>query len=192
MRRVEGQRPFLRSIHLNLLFRPFANSSLSSCLLFTGRGFFTHYISVHRKANWLDDPDVSFRPPNLGAEPSPNLLDPFASLPSSTGLTRRDHELVRFFLRVSPGAVYGERPPEAYRYNWVRDICFKGAMTSSLTLYTMITSFSANHQAWLRGKKDDPLSIYYQSRAVSMIREHLRRNPGDTSDEIIGSIISQA
>jgi hypothetical protein len=163
--------------------------------LFTRPGFFPDSASVHEQnEDFMSCKAVApLHSSSPRPDPSAAMIDPFSSIPSGQSLTRKDQELAHFFISVSPSAVYGpRRSQEASPHNWVRDIVFKEAMKSPMTMQTMVIAFAAAHQAWLRGKKEDSLSVFYQSRAITMLHEHLRQRPKDLSDEAVGSAISLA
>lgn len=116
--------------------------------------------------------------------------DPFTSLPMA--LTARDHQLFDFYVHDMPACCYGThfRSPKAH--NWYTDVFAQEAMKGALSFANTILVHAANTWIWLRNEAETRDTLYYRSRAITMLKDHLIRYPRDVSDNAITACMSAA
>lgn len=116
--------------------------------------------------------------------------DPFDVLPMK--LNVRDQELFDFYATVMPSCSYGfeKRSPKAH--NWYRDVFIPEGMKGAVTFQNTVLVHAANTQAWVMKLTETPLSLEHRDRASSLLSEHYRLHPDDTSDAVITATMSAA
>ncbi|KAJ5644787.1 hypothetical protein N7507_010798 [Penicillium longicatenatum] len=116
--------------------------------------------------------------------------DPFNSLPLELDLDGQ--RLFDFYVNDMPACSYGShfRSPKAH--NWYTSVFVPEGMKGAVAFQNTILVHAANTWAWVRNEAETTDTLLHRDRAVSMLREHLTKNPRDNSDVAIISCLSAA
>ncbi|KAJ6093209.1 hypothetical protein N7486_008498 [Penicillium sp. IBT 16267x] len=116
--------------------------------------------------------------------------DPFNSLPMELDLDGQ--RLFDFYVNDMPACSYGShfRSPKAH--NWYTSVFVPEGMKGAVAFQNTILVHAANTWAWVRNEAETTDTLLHRDRAVSMLREHLTKNPRDNSDVAIISCLSAA
>ncbi|RAL01747.1 sigma-70 region 2 family protein [Aspergillus ibericus CBS 121593] len=147
--------------------------------------------------------DTSALTPSSSAPTSPGAMmlspksilsaartDPFNSLPLELDL--EGQRLFDFYVNEMPACSYGThfRSPKAH--NWYTAVFVPEGMKGPVAFQNTILVHAANTWVWVRDEEPDETALVHRDRAITMLREHRERNPGDVSDEAIIACLSAA
>ncbi|PWY84467.1 sigma-70 region 2 family protein [Aspergillus sclerotioniger CBS 115572] len=116
--------------------------------------------------------------------------DPFNSLPLELDL--EGQRLFDFYVNEMPACSYGNHFRSSKAHNWYTAVFVPEGMKGPVAFQNTILVHAANTWVWVRDEEPDETALYHRDRAITMLREHRERNPGDISDEAIIACLSAA
>ncbi|GAB1194559.1 hypothetical protein APSETT444_003805 [Aspergillus pseudonomiae] len=116
--------------------------------------------------------------------------DPFNSLPMD--LDAEGQRLFDFYVNEMPACSYGSHFRSAKAHNWYTAVFVPEGMKGAVTFQNTILVHAANTWAWVRNEEETDYTLVHRNRAISMLRDHMTRNPGDISDVAIIACLSAA
>lgn len=116
--------------------------------------------------------------------------DPFNTLPIELDLDGQ--RLFDFYVNDMPACSYGSHFRSLKAHNWYTAVFVPEAMKGAVAFQNTILVHAANTWAWVRNEGETADGLLHRDRAIRMLREHIHKNPGDTSDIAIISCLSAA
>jgi hypothetical protein len=116
--------------------------------------------------------------------------DPFNTLPIELDLDGQ--RLFDFYVNDMPACSYGTHFRSLKAHNWYTAVFVPEAMKGAVAFQNTILVHAANTWAWVRNEGETADGLLHRDRAIRMLREHIHKNPGDTSDVAIISCLSAA
>ncbi|CAI7678715.1 unnamed protein product [Penicillium pancosmium] len=116
--------------------------------------------------------------------------DPFNTLPIELDLDGQ--RLFDFYVNDMPACSYGTHFRSLKAHNWYTAVFVPEAMKGAVAFQNTILVHAANTWAWVRNEGETADGLLHRDRAIRMLREHMHKNPGDTSDVAIISCLSAA
>ena len=116
--------------------------------------------------------------------------DPFNTLPMD--LDAEGKRLFDFYVNEMPACSYGSHFRSAKAHNWYTAVFVPEGMKGAVTFQNTILVHAANTWAWVRNEEETDYTLVHRNRAISMLRDHMTRNPGDISDVAIIACLSAA
>ncbi|KAJ5386647.1 hypothetical protein N7509_009188 [Penicillium cosmopolitanum] len=116
--------------------------------------------------------------------------DPFNTLPIELDLDGQ--RLFDFYVNDMPACSYGTHFRSLKAHNWYTAVFVPEAMKGAVAFQNTILVHAANTWAWVRNEGETADGLLHRDRAIRMLREHMYKNPGDTSDVAIISCLSAA
>ncbi|KAJ5668743.1 hypothetical protein N7462_009813 [Penicillium macrosclerotiorum] len=116
--------------------------------------------------------------------------DPFNSLPIELDL--EGQKLFDFYVNDMPACSYGTHFRSQKAHNWYTQVFVPEGMKGAVAFQNTILVHAANTWAWVRNETETSTTLVHRDRAVSMLRDHLSKNPRDNSDVAIISCLSAA
>ncbi|KAB8257728.1 hypothetical protein BDV32DRAFT_126876 [Aspergillus pseudonomiae] len=116
--------------------------------------------------------------------------DPFNTLPMD--LDAEGQRLFDFYVNEMPACSYGSHFRSAKAHNWYTAVFVPEGMKGAVTFQNTILVHAANTWAWVRNEEETDYTLVHRNRAISMLRDHMTRNPGDISDVAIIACLSAA
>ncbi|PYI10424.1 hypothetical protein BO78DRAFT_306029 [Aspergillus sclerotiicarbonarius CBS 121057] len=116
--------------------------------------------------------------------------DPFNSLPLELDL--EGQRLFDFYVNEMPACSYGTHFRSSKAHNWYTAVFVPEGMKGPVAFQNTILVHAANTWVWVRDEEPDETALVHRHRAITMLREHRERNPGDVSDEAIIACLSAA
>ncbi|PLB52801.1 sigma-70 region 2 family protein [Aspergillus steynii IBT 23096] len=133
-------------------------------------------------------------PFNLGLSPKSILsaarTDPFNSLPMDLGL--EGQRLFDFYVNEMPACSYGSHFRSHKAHNWYTAVFVPEGMKGPVAFQNTILVHAANTWAWVRNEQETEYTLAHRNRSISMLRDHMAKNPGDISDQVIIASLSAA
>lgn len=133
-------------------------------------------------------------PFNLGLSPKTILsaarTDPFNSLPMDLGL--EGQRLFDFYVNEMPACSYGSHFRSHKAHNWYTAVFVPEGMKGPVAFQNTILVHAANTWAWVRNEQETEYTLAHRNRSISMLRDHMTKNPGDISDQAIIASLSAA
>ncbi|KAA8646309.1 sigma-70 region 2 family protein [Aspergillus tanneri] len=137
---------------------------------------------------------VPTSPFDLGLSPKTMLsaarTDPFNCLPMELDL--EGQRLFDFYVNEMPACSYGTHFRSSRAHNWYTAVFVPEAMKGPIAFQNTILVHAANTWAWVRNEEETDYTLTHRSRAISMLRNHMIKNPGDVSDQVIIACLSAA
>ncbi|KAJ5988862.1 hypothetical protein N7481_004072 [Penicillium waksmanii] len=121
---------------------------------------------------------------------SPQPHNPFNTLPVELDLDGQ--RLFDFYVNDMPACSYGTHFRSLKAHNWYTAVFVPEAMKGAVAFQNTILVHAANTWAWVRNEGETADGLLHRDRAIRMLREHMHKNPGDTSDVAIISCLSAA
>jgi hypothetical protein len=145
----------------------------------------------HSIAAWSSNPTTPFE---LTRSPRTILsaarTDPFNTLPLDLDL--EGQKLFDFYVNEMPACSYGSHFRSTKAHNWYIQVFVPEAMKGPVAFQNTILVHAANTWAWVRNETETSNTLIHRDRAITMLREHLHKNPSDNSDVAIISCLSAA
>ncbi|KAB8199016.1 hypothetical protein BDV34DRAFT_218402 [Aspergillus parasiticus] len=116
--------------------------------------------------------------------------DPFNTLPMD--LDAEGQRLFDFYVNEMPACSYGSHFRSAKAHNWYTAVFVPEGMKGAVTFQNTILVHAANTWAWVRNEEETDYTLVHRNRAISMLRDHMTRHPGDISDVAIIACLSAA
>ncbi|KAE8371957.1 hypothetical protein BDV26DRAFT_286342 [Aspergillus bertholletiae] len=116
--------------------------------------------------------------------------DPFNTLPME--LDAEGQRLFDFYVNEMPACSYGSHFRSAKAHNWYTAVFVPEGMKGAVAFQNTILVHAANTWAWVRNEEETDYTLVHRNRAISMLRDHMTRNPGDISDVAIIACLSAA
>ena len=140
---------------------------------------------------WSSSPTSSLQLAQSPRTPmSAARTDPFNSLPIQLDL--EGQKLFDFYVNDMPACSYGSQYRSSKAHNWYTTIFVPEAMKGAVAFQNTILVHAANTWAWVRNETETSNTLVHRDRALSMLRDHLTKNPHDISDVAIISCLSAA
>ncbi|OJJ39332.1 hypothetical protein ASPWEDRAFT_49348 [Aspergillus wentii DTO 134E9] len=116
--------------------------------------------------------------------------DPFNTYPVE--LDTDGQRLFDFYVNEMPACSYGThfRSPKAH--NWYTAVFVPEGMKGAVAFQNTILVHAANTWAWVRNETETKNTLIHRDRSISMLREHMMKNPKDISDVAIIGCLSAA
>lgn len=140
---------------------------------------------LHSLAAWSSKPTRSPRTILSAAR-----TDPFNTLPLELDL--EGQKLFDFYVNEMPACSYGSHFRSTKAHNWYIQVFVPEAMKGPVAFQNTILVHAANTWAWVRNETETSYTLIHRDRAITMLREHLHKNPSDNSDVAIISCLSAA
>lgn len=116
--------------------------------------------------------------------------DPFNTLPIELDIDGQ--RLFDFYVNDMPACSYGTHFRSLKAHNWYTAVFVPEAMKGAVAFQNTILVHAANTWAWVRNEGETSDGLLHRDRAIRMLREHMHKTPGDTSDVAIISCLSAA
>ncbi|KAE8146355.1 hypothetical protein BDV25DRAFT_162647 [Aspergillus avenaceus] len=116
--------------------------------------------------------------------------DPFNALPMD--LDAEGHRFFDFYVNEMPACSYGTHFRSAKAHNWYTAVFVPMGMKGAVAFQNTILVHAANTWAWVRNEEETDYTLVHRNRSISMLRDHMERNPGDISDVAIIACLSAA
>ncbi|CEJ56249.1 hypothetical protein PMG11_02466 [Penicillium brasilianum] len=116
--------------------------------------------------------------------------DPFNTLPLELDL--EGQKLFDFYVNEMPACSYGTHFRSTKAHNWYTKVFVPEAMKGAVAFQNTILVHAANTWIWVRNQTETSNTLIHRDRAITMLREHLSKNPRDNSDVAIISCLSAA
>ncbi|KAJ5648370.1 hypothetical protein N7490_004742 [Penicillium lividum] len=159
-----------------------------------GSPFLPDFAHIAPRDSFSSSPAALASPWEIARSPrtimSAARTDPFNSLPLELDLDGQ--RLFDFYVNDMPACSYGThfRSPKAH--NWYTSVFVPEGMKGGVAFQNTVLVHAANTWAWVRNETETTDTLIHRDRAISMLREHLSKNPRDNSDVAIVSCLSAA